>query len=176
MNSLQSYINLNRGLALFRDNILPELNSKYKLITLIAVGILGYMGLVLTMYACCHMRKMKRVYPSQNLGKKTPLEKNDNLKTLADASDKIDQKPVNGDEKIMQIFVKTLLNKVMTFQVHKTDTIESLKVQIEAKAGIPVDQCRLIFAGRQLEDNRTLENYVITRESTIHMGLRLTGD
>jgi ubiquitin C len=81
----------------------------------------------------------------------------------------------NKEGGLIEVFVKTLTGKTIRLNIGQTETIEALKSKLQDQEGIPIDQQRLIYAGKQLGDDRTLAFYNIEHESTLHLVLRLRG-
>ncbi len=75
----------------------------------------------------------------------------------------------------MQVFVKTLTGKTISVDVEPDESVESLKAKIQEKEGVPIDQQRIIFDGKQLDSLKSLADYDIDDDSTLHLVLRLRG-
>jgi len=90
-------------------------------------------------------------------------------------SNQINQMSGQNNVATGQFFVKTLVGKTLTYDLHPGMTIGQIKNMISQTENIPADQQRLIFSGKQLDDERTLEDYEIKDQSNLHLILRLRG-
>lgn len=74
------------------------------------------------------------------------------------------------------IFIKTLTGKTITVETELSDTVLAVKQKVQKQEGIPPEQQRLLFTGKQLEDDRTLADYAVKDNSVLHLVLRLGAD
>jgi ubiquitin-large subunit ribosomal protein L40e len=217
VNVFHAYSRLNQNISFFKDR-LPELSSKQKLITVIAISIIGYWLVCLTLYRCwrnCQVKCIDKMKEGNDLqiGKtkiespilqkdpSSPIKErkkesegisppkqeqeheqnkleipDDEESHLVEETQEIQKDLADPKNKKFQIFVRNLMGQTETFDVSNNETILSLKQAIQEKDGIHVDQMRLIFAGMQLENDKTFEHYNIQKESTFHLCAYLRGD
>lgn len=80
--------------------------------------------------------------------------------------------PFRNKQREMFIFIKTLSGKTITFDLEATDTIASLKSKIKDRENVPVDQQRILFAGKELDDGNTLQSSGVSKEAILHLVLK----
>ncbi|CAF0852977.1 unnamed protein product [Adineta steineri] len=117
----------------------------------------------------------KSTVAEDSITQTTDNMRNVSLSSVAKRKPNFSKKAEEMPDKSIQIFVKTLIGMIITLEVLPDETIGEVKTVVQNMEDIPVDQQRLIYGGRQLENGRTLSYYKIKKESTLHLALRLLG-
>ena len=101
------------------------------------------------------------------------MEKKYEVVNLLDESQVIDVDSTDDDSDRIQLFVKTLTGKTITIAVDLSGTVERVKKIVQLREGIPPDNQTLYYAGMSLQDHRTLSDYKVQKESTLHLGMQI---
>ncbi len=167
INILNSSFN---GVSLFKERILPEFSSRNKRITLIAIAIISYGLFCLTAYWFFKCRKTRHIEDPQKLEKKDDPQKLEKQEVQEKPEKEVEEQ-ADPTLRTMTIFLKTRTEEEAgAYKVSESDTIHSFKELIyERRKDYLVEQIRLVWNGRQLEDCRTFADYQIQNKSIIHL-------